>query len=71
MNDIILLIEPTDCPYSTPEKAANLFMNRFAIDEDAWFEIPAILELANETWKVDFPDREDATNNKGFCLIII
>ena len=45
MQKIVLFIEPSDKAHRTPLKAGHLFMNRFAIDEDAGFEIINVLEL--------------------------
>ena len=36
---IVLFIEPAARPYDKPSKIGNLFMNRFAIEEDAKSEI--------------------------------
>ena len=41
---IVLLVEP-DAGWLTPSKIGKLFMNRFAIDEDASFEILKIVEI--------------------------
>ena len=41
------LVEPSDEVWSTPSKIGNLFMNRFAIDEDATHEILRIYHLEN------------------------
>ena len=35
MQKIILLVEPNDDAFITPAKIGNIFMNRFAIHEDA------------------------------------
>ena len=56
MQKIVLFIEPPtigSAPYEfeTPVKIANLFMNRFAIEEDASFEILKIFELADRGTK--------------------
>ena len=42
---IVLFIEPAERPYRNPSKIGNLFMNRFAIDEDAKNEIVKIYQL--------------------------
>ena len=41
---IIIFLEPSDFKWLCPSKIANLYMNRFAIDEEAAFEIQ-LLEL--------------------------
>ena len=45
MQKIILFVEPSDNAYETPVKIGNLFMNRFAVEEDASVEILKIFEL--------------------------
>ena len=45
MQKIVLFIEPTYAAYETPTKIGNLFMNRFAIDEDSKDEIVKICYL--------------------------
>ena len=42
---IVLFIEPADEEWDEPSKIGNLFMNRFAIDEDAENEILKIYQL--------------------------
>ena len=44
---IVLFIEPALGAHETPSKIGNLFMNRFAIDEDAKNEILKIYQLEN------------------------
>ena len=46
---IVLFIEPAAGPWHKPSKIANLFMNRFAIDEDANHEILKIYHLEYTT----------------------
>ena len=42
---IVMFLEPADKAFYTPSKAGNLFMNRFAIDEDAQNEVLKINHL--------------------------
>ena len=44
---IVLFIEPAYHTYKKPSKIGNLFMNRFAIDEDAKNEILKIYHPEN------------------------
>ena len=45
---IVLFIEPAQFASDKPSKIGNLFMNRFAIDEDAKNEILKIYQLKEE-----------------------
>ena len=51
MQKIVLFIEPAEEEWTTPSKIGNLFMNRFAIDEDAKNEILKIYHLENNLYK--------------------
>ena len=42
---IIIYIEPSDDKWSCPLKIGNLYMNRFAIDEEAAFEIQDVVTI--------------------------
>ena len=63
MQKIVLFIKPDERAYETPLKIGNLFMNRFAVDEDAAFEILKIFELGK--YSNDMYDEQ-----KGMDLII-
>ena len=43
-----MFIEPAAAKFDKPSKIGNLFMNRFAIDEDAKNEILKIYQLEND-----------------------
>ena len=45
---IVLFIEPAASKFDKPSKIGNLFMNRFAIDEDAKNEILKIYQLEKD-----------------------
>ena len=58
--NIVLFIEQAEQPWQTPSKIANLFINRFAIDEDANHEVLKIYQLdkldRNRYKGLDFTD---------------
>ena len=72
---IVLFLEPSDHAFNTPLKIGHLFMNRFAIDEDASFEIVKVLELKKGSSKMSSPFNAENVNNeteikqKGIDLI--
>ena len=67
MQKIVLFIEPTETAWHTPLKIGNLFMNRFAVDEDAASEILKIFELEKDPdWKSSLVKQQ-----KGTDLIVI
>ena len=47
---IVLFIEPAEKAWEKPSKIGNLFMNRFAIDEDAKNEILKIYQLEKQLY---------------------
>ena len=62
MQKIILLVEPINNPFYTPEKIGNIFMNRFAIDENASIEILNIFELGKTSMKDSVPEGKNFQN---------
>ena len=64
MQGIVIFIEPSDDAFNTPSKIGHLFMNRFAIDEDAGFEILNILELKKTSMKMSRPEDPEYKNNE-------
>ena len=46
--NIVLFIEPAEEAWPKPSKIGNLFLNRFAIDEDAKNEILKIYQLEKQ-----------------------
>ena len=66
MQKIVLFIESSKDTFATPSKIGNLFMNRFAVDEDAASEILKTFELEQYSWNLS-PEEEQ---QKGMDLII-
>ena len=63
MQKIVLFIEPQTNEYETPFKIGNLFMNRFAIDENGCNEILGIYYLENSF--DDYYYNRELTENEG------
>ena len=61
MQKIILFVEPSDDLFVTPVKIGDLFMNRFAIDENASCEILKTVELVKTSREISW------INNKNFA----
>ena len=62
MQKIVLFIEPNDDAWITPLKIGNLFMNRFAVEEDAAFEVLKIFELVKTSGKMAYPGHPEYMN---------
>ena len=62
MQNIIIFIEPNDQSFITSEKIANLFMNRFCIDEDGGFELLGVCDLSKSS------DRIGCMKHKGMNM---
>ena len=63
---MILFVEPNDDEFLSPCKIANIFINRFVIEEDAGFEISNIVELDKSSFEMS-----DTKKEKGIRLIEI
>ena len=66
MQKIVLFIQPSKDAWRTPLKNGNLFMNRFAVDEDTAFEILKIFELGME-----FGMSSEGMKQKGIDLTFV
>ena len=42
MQNLVVLMEPSEDAFDTPLKAGNMILNRFCIDEDAAFELSGV-----------------------------
>lgn len=66
MHKIVILIEATYATYEIPTKIGNIFMNRFAIDDDLEIEILKICYLEHnllELTKSDLTPEEGLDSN--------
>ena len=54
MQKIVLFIEPIDDAFFTPMNIGNLFMNRFAVEEDAASEVLKIFELEKTSTEISY-----------------
>lgn len=69
--NIVLMVEPSEDKFTCATKIGNLFINRFAIDEEAAFEIIQILEFEKSFYKmeershVEFNDYSRERKEKG------
>ena len=48
MQNLVVLMEPSEKAWITPLKAGNMILNRFCIDEDAAFELSGVNYLKKE-----------------------
>ena len=47
MQNLVVLMEPSEEAYDIDMRAGNLILNRFCIDEDAAFELSGVNYLEN------------------------
>ena len=65
MNNVVVFIEQSQDPWSTPTKIANTFINRFAVDENDACEVIAVFDETWEPFEFDI-----ALNSNNLHLII-
>ena len=46
MQNLVVLMEPSEDAYFTPLQTGNMILNRFCIDEDAGFELSGVHNLS-------------------------
>ena len=62
MQKVILFVEPFDDLFYTPAKIGDLFLNRFAIDENASCEILKTVELLKTSTEISRPKGDNYKN---------
>ena len=53
MQNLVVLLEPSEHAYDTPLKGGNMILNRFCIDEDAAFELSGVNYLKESSKKIE------------------
>ena len=69
MQNLVVLMEPSEDAYRTPFKAGNMILNRFCIDEDAAFELSGVNYLKKSSLKMETKLKfvsERKVKGKGF-----
>ena len=51
MQNLVVLMEPSQTVHNIRLKSGNMYLNRFCIDEDAAFELSGVLDLVASTNK--------------------
>ena len=59
MQNLVLLIEPSEEAYDISLKGGNMSFNRFTIDEDAAFELSGVHYLAKSSDDITYNDKFD------------
>ena len=73
-SNLVFCVEPSQEAFVQPYEIGHLFMNRFAIDEDAGFEILSFLEFEKSSVRISCPTNsryanfETARRKKGIDL---
>ena len=62
MQNLVILMEPSEVADDISLKGANMYFNRFCVDEDAAFELSGVHYLA----KLFDPYCEDEFKGKGY-----
>ena len=66
--NLVVLIDPSKNDYNISFKAANMYLNRFCIDEDAGFECSGVLYLKESSFDlpIDTPSDESIAKGKWY-----
>ena len=52
MQNLVLLMEPSEDAWDISLKGGNLCLNRFCVDEDAAFELSGVHYLKKSSWNI-------------------
>ena len=53
MQNLVVLMEPSEDAHMTPLKGGNMILNRFCIDEDAAFELSGVNYLKKSSFDME------------------
>ena len=68
MQNLVVLMEPSEDGFDASLKTGNMILNRFSIDEDAAFELSGVIYLkksSREMWYGDSPVLNEKRKVKG------
>ena len=63
--NLVVLIDPSKNAYNISSKGANMYFNRFCIDEDAGFECSGVLYLKKSSFDLPIDTSKDERIIKG------
>ena len=63
MQNLVVLMEPSEDANDNSFKAGNMILNRFCIDEDAAFELSGVNYLEKECKDIEEEDSEDSDSD--------
>ena len=72
MQNLVLLMEPSEDAYEISLKGGNMCMNRFCIDEDATFELSGVHYLKKSSDEIFYEkefDLERKSKGKGYLSL--
>ena len=62
MQNLVLLMEPSEDAYKIDLKSGNMCLNRFSIDEEAAFEISGVHYLEEKSYAIE----DEISKGKGY-----
>ena len=65
MQNLVLLMEPSEDAYDIDLKGGNMCLNRFSIDEEAAFEISGVHYLKKKCYEI----QDEILKGKGYLII--
>ena len=71
MQNLVMLMEPSEDAYETPLKGGNMIMNLFCIDEDTAFELSGVNNLKKPMSQGADPDELKGNENLPCILAIL
>ena len=65
MQNLVLLMEPSEVAYYIHLKGGNMCLNRFSIDEEAAFELSGVHYLKERSYTIE----DQISKGKGYLII--
>ena len=67
MQNLVVLMEPSEDAWVTPLKGGNMILNRFCIDEDAAFELSGVSYLKKSSHEMVYSDSSESIQKRKVC----
>ena len=68
IQNLVLLMEPSEDAWNISLKGGNMYLNRFSIDEDAGFELSGVHYLEKSSDDIKF-ELERKSKGKGYLSL--
>ena len=71
MQNLVVLMQPSDDAYDVSSKTGNMILNRFCIDEDAAFELYGVIYLNKTSFILNSEEKKRRGKDYSFIQFLL